>query len=686
MLNERHSYSKFSFYSPPFGFHLHFLSFQVIKDYATEPDDAKLVKAAHQMVKALASHLAMVTCKDTLKMRMTEQIKQHLRDQVDVPTLEKIVADNHDVGMAVVEKTAAEEASVQIMSFPFLKKHLDDRERLHREGGWKQEMLDIIMPEQNSDFIKSLPDPLRPKTGLLRTQKSVYEDFAKMRPRPPGQEDPIERLDAILREIEQHTTAHYQNQPAEGTSRYVLSLTHPSFTTASQSREHEKIKKLLCSMPGLIKEDTAIPFARHIFNKVFMYSDRLAQEQKNQHANQNLYVVMLINEVCLFILQSARDKNTDKIVEELTRLFINHEKKWHNKDIAVNFIRLRLIDVAEFNKHLTQALTVGEGEAHVRHVVEFAGSIVQKCLVDEKLTSQKDLKSTLDALEKIARAARELQQQQQTTPQSPQTPLQPQGLQQQQPQAPQEQPVSPSKSAPIPSSGPATPTATTPTSSAASLVHPLVADRAEDVKGLQQPIVKIPSLVASRGADTREKVFQLLNDWISICSSRKQQVCSLLYWGKHHLFTQSEGSDQRLYVAKLQQAGLLKADYMLDKFFALLTEISVEDYCSELKRIQKYAFYVAQHHTTLSFRDDNGKRQASTASQNAQLYQSVDAFCDLIVLLIKVWHCRVQQLLSFLALCSCSSERPLNSSQHNHSAAHGRTAATAKTARRRRTT
>eukprot|EP01061_Rhynchopus_euleeides_P015837 TRINITY_DN26935_c0_g1_i1.p1 TRINITY_DN26935_c0_g1~~TRINITY_DN26935_c0_g1_i1.p1 ORF type:complete len:626 (+),score=319.62 TRINITY_DN26935_c0_g1_i1:126-1880(+) len=134
------------------------------------------------------------------------------------------------------------------------------------------------------------------------------------------------------------------------------------------------------------------------------------------------------------------------------------------------------------------------------------------------------------------------------------------------------------------------------------MVHPMV-DK-EEAKGLQQPTVKIPSLVASRagGPETRAKVFQLLNDWMSICT-RKQQP---------------EGTDQRQFVAKLQQAGLLKADYMLDKFFALLTEISVEDYCSELKR-QK---------------EDKTKRQ-SVSAQNAQLYQAVDAFSDLIVLLIK---------------------------------------------------
>ena len=47
----------------------------------------------------------------------------------------------------------------------------------------------------------------------------------------------------------------------------------------------------------------------------------------------------------------------------------------------------------------------------LRAVVEFASSIVQKCLLDEKLTSQKDLKNTLEALTQIASKGTKKQQQ-----------------------------------------------------------------------------------------------------------------------------------------------------------------------------------------------------------------------------------------------------------------------------------
>eukprot|EP01064_Diplonema_japonicum_P022359 TRINITY_DN3206_c1_g1_i1.p1 TRINITY_DN3206_c1_g1~~TRINITY_DN3206_c1_g1_i1.p1 ORF type:complete len:2330 (+),score=775.33 TRINITY_DN3206_c1_g1_i1:81-6992(+) len=614
----------------------------VIKDYATEPDDSKLRKAAQQMVKCLAAHLAMVTCKEMHKLAMRNNLKAIIQQAevqtnqpmyVDANLVETLVKDNLDVGVNIVEKIATEEAAKQMELT--LAKHLEERQKYHESGAWKDDVPFDLLPsdqKQNNAFIRKLPEPLRPKTGLLYTQKSVYDDFARMTTArnvgdefSPEQKRTLDKLDVILKEIEKEAMEHYQN--ASQDPRNILSLTHPAFTTASQSPQHEKIKKLLCNIPHLIKEETATLFARHIFNKVFTLSDRITQEQRN-HQNapagahqsnpQGLYVSMLINEVCLFILQSARDRNAEKIVEELTKLFIQHDKKWNNKDIAVNFIRLRLIDVAEFDKHLTKALQVAEGEQPMRHVVEFAGSIVQKCLVDEKLTSQKDLRSTLDALEKIAKVARLVQGQPQGQGLQP---GQPQGQPQVQPQVPAQQPPQhlPPAQAPQPTQAPQAQQPQEVASPVRAAATMPVAEKDTEVQGLKQPIVKIPSLVGSRtgaGAETREKVFQLLCDWINICT-RKQQAPT------EQSAEQPPPQTQAMqFVSKLQQAGLLKADYMLDKFFALLMEISVEDYCSEVKRL-----------TTKE--DTKNKRPAPNGGTHPQIFQSVDAFSDLIVLLIK---------------------------------------------------
>eukprot|EP01060_Flectonema_neradi_P028934 TRINITY_DN3906_c2_g2_i1.p1 TRINITY_DN3906_c2_g2~~TRINITY_DN3906_c2_g2_i1.p1 ORF type:complete len:2253 (+),score=559.38 TRINITY_DN3906_c2_g2_i1:214-6972(+) len=599
----------------------------VIKDYAMEPDDGVVMKAALQMVKCLAAHLAMVTSKDILR----AAIKANLSGQLDPMLINTLVEDNLHLGVSYVERCATDDAAKQIKEL--LVKPMADRKRKCDELQKKPLML-------------ALPDPLKPKNGPVQlVQKNVYEDFANMKTSRP--EDPLsseqrkslEHLDDILRKIESETEQHYKsnyNGAGPPDASRVLSLTQQSFTAQTQSQQHVAIKKLLCQIPNLIKPDTANLFAKHIFSKVFQLNDKINQERA-QKLNQQLHVSMLLNEVCLFILQSARDKNTDKIVEELTTLFIQHEKKWLTKEIAVNFIRLRLIDVSEFDKHLTKALQQGEGDPQ-RGIVEFAGSIIQKCLVDEKLTSQKDLRNTLDALEKIAKHAKlgqptnppgQPQPQQVVAAAAAQQAAQQQQLQQQvQQQAVQQhqQVAPPAAPAPVPSpvagsivplsdkvivpvgmspskSGPPTPNSPALSSSGSE----------QQPQGLRQPIVKIPSLLVRQNDkdEIRDKVFQLLCDWIMICT-RKQAAAE----------QPEQPAPQALamqFVSKLQQAGLLKADQMLDKFFALLMEISVEDYCSEVKRLSI---------------DDKAKGGVSGAS-HPHVYQSVDAFSDLIVLLIR---------------------------------------------------
>jgi CCR4-NOT transcription complex subunit 1 len=47
----------------------------IAKDFAMEADENKMRKAAHLMVQNLASNLAMVTCKEPLRISMTSNLR-----------------------------------------------------------------------------------------------------------------------------------------------------------------------------------------------------------------------------------------------------------------------------------------------------------------------------------------------------------------------------------------------------------------------------------------------------------------------------------------------------------------------------------------------------------------------------------------------------------------------------------
>jgi CCR4-NOT transcription complex subunit 1 len=62
----------------------------VTKDYATDPDESRLRQAAHLMVSSLAGSLALVTCKEPLRVSLSNQLRSMLQ-QLDPNTLEQAV-------------------------------------------------------------------------------------------------------------------------------------------------------------------------------------------------------------------------------------------------------------------------------------------------------------------------------------------------------------------------------------------------------------------------------------------------------------------------------------------------------------------------------------------------------------------------------------------------------------------
>ena len=88
-----------------------------MKDFATEPDENKMRKAAHLMVQNLAGSLALVTCKEPLRLSMNNHLKNLLQLQTPEqfhPLVEHAVqvvsADNLDLACTLIEKAATEKA------------------------------------------------------------------------------------------------------------------------------------------------------------------------------------------------------------------------------------------------------------------------------------------------------------------------------------------------------------------------------------------------------------------------------------------------------------------------------------------------------------------------------------------------------------------------------------------------
>lgn len=155
----------------------------VTKDFAIEPDEEKMRHAAGIMVRQLAGSLALVTCKEPLKVSMTNYIRMIQQEYSDQPMPEGLILmcvnDNLDAACGIVEKAAEEKALPEIEKV--IEPQLEARRR-HRAARPNEPFID---PSMNRWGL-FIPEPYRQAPGgLNKEQLAIYEEFARQA-RGPG--------------------------------------------------------------------------------------------------------------------------------------------------------------------------------------------------------------------------------------------------------------------------------------------------------------------------------------------------------------------------------------------------------------------------------------------------------------------------------------------------------------------
>ncbi|KAI9929149.1 hypothetical protein MW887_001553 [Aspergillus wentii] len=155
----------------------------VSKDFAMEPDEEKVRHAAGIMVRQLAGSLALVTCKEPLKVSMTNYIRMIQQEYFDQPMPEGLILmcvnDNLDAACGIVEKAAEEKSLPEIEKV--IEPQLEARRR-HRAARPNEPFID---PSMNRWGL-FIPEPYRQAPGgLNKEQLAIYEEFARQS-RGPG--------------------------------------------------------------------------------------------------------------------------------------------------------------------------------------------------------------------------------------------------------------------------------------------------------------------------------------------------------------------------------------------------------------------------------------------------------------------------------------------------------------------
>ena len=149
----------------------------VRKDFAREPDEERIRKAAQQMVKQLSGSLALVTCKEPLRMSMTNYIRvaqQEMPDQAfPEGAILMCVNDNLDTACSIVEKQAEER------SMPEIESHIED-EIIRRRQFRAEHGNEPYMDGPHNRWTNYIPDPFKQGPGgLNREQMAIYLEFAR---------------------------------------------------------------------------------------------------------------------------------------------------------------------------------------------------------------------------------------------------------------------------------------------------------------------------------------------------------------------------------------------------------------------------------------------------------------------------------------------------------------------------
>uniref|UniRef100_A0A6B2KWF0 CCR4-Not complex component Not1 C-terminal domain-containing protein n=1 Tax=Arcella intermedia TaxID=1963864 RepID=A0A6B2KWF0_9EUKA len=155
----------------------------ILKDFAMEPDETKILRAASSMAQGLAAHLSGSAARDILRNAITQKIRIALTNNTRQPlpsyvehAILTFVSENLELVCSVVQK-AAVEASVQAVEQQLRQAIVDRKNHRERTGGRGQPYYDINFVGSSAyNIIMTLPESLRPRV-VQPKQLQVYEEF-----------------------------------------------------------------------------------------------------------------------------------------------------------------------------------------------------------------------------------------------------------------------------------------------------------------------------------------------------------------------------------------------------------------------------------------------------------------------------------------------------------------------------
>lgn len=145
----------------------------IIKDFVFQKDTQSLINAATGCMKTLAGSLSLVTCREPLRTKVNDKLKEILNTRgINSESIEAIIGINNleflDIGNNYIRSYVVEKAIEKIQKDPDFLEEIEKR----KNNELNQSKNEIIQK------IKMLPDKLKPnENGLTEEEYKVYDYF-----------------------------------------------------------------------------------------------------------------------------------------------------------------------------------------------------------------------------------------------------------------------------------------------------------------------------------------------------------------------------------------------------------------------------------------------------------------------------------------------------------------------------
>lgn len=396
------------------------------KDFARELDEDRVRRAAQQMVRQLSGSLALVTCKEPLKMSMTNYIRVAQQDMAETfpeGAILMCVNDNLEIACNIVE-TQAEDRSM-----PEIESHIENeinQRRQHRAEHPNEPYMD---PAYNR-WAGFIPDPYKQSSGGLNPEQlAIYLDFARQSRVPPthgqtGSADSGRQLPDILAEAfaagpNVHTPAetlpmpphqHPQQQPGR-----MLPPPVPASIPQTQTNGYvnlgvlqECVQDLLADVDRMVKEnpDRSIGDVQHedplaeavdqaweiLATSPDMIAMNCAEEICKSLYGEPMPVleieikVQLLRRLCQNFPNIRKEVAIWASTQEVQKLF--------NTDVTVPLIKASILQLKQIDSILTTLIY-----EHVEVALEFMSELMDGLLFNARPTALRaDFGASLSAL------------------------------------------------------------------------------------------------------------------------------------------------------------------------------------------------------------------------------------------------------------------------------------------------